>query len=153
MVQRSGALLPPYSKEQLVQFFSPPDLPLDALRVIVARLEPVVFEPGTRLMAQGEPGEDLFFIAEGSVEVTVIPLGVGSPFPPVRVAELMSGDVVGEMALITNQPRSATVTAIDEVTAYRLTRDNWLYLEAFHPGLAARIREVAQSRAAQAAAQ
>ena len=144
-------LLPPYSKEQLVQLFSPEDLPLDVLRNITVMLdpEPVRFAANTPLLVQGEPGQELYFIADGTVEVTMTPLGPGSPFPPVKIAVLSAGDVVGEIALVRDEPRSATVTALDDVLAYRLSKDNWTYLEAFHPGLAARIREVAEQRAAE----
>ena len=143
-----GELLPPYSKEQLVQRFIPEDWAFDVLEQITARLdpEPVRFPANTRIMIQGEPGDGLYFIAQGTVQVAMTPFGPGSPFPPIEIAELSAGDVVGEMALVNNEPRSATVTALDEVTAYRLSIDNWRYIEAFHPGLAARIREVAEGR-------
>ena len=143
-----GELHPPYSKEQLVRLFTSEDLPPDALQHITARLdpEPVWFPANTPLVLQGEPGDGLYFIAQGTVEVTVTPFGPGSPLPPVNIAKLSAGDVVGEMALVNDEPRSATVTALDEVTAYRLSKDNWRYIEAFHPGLAARIREVAVRR-------
>jgi len=143
-----GELLPPYSKEQLVQRFAPEDVPVDTLHHITALLdpEPVVFPAGAHIMLQGEPGDSMYFIAEGTVEVTKALLAPGSPFPPVKLAELSAGDVIGEMALVNEEPRSATVTALDEVTAYRLSIDSWRYLEAFHPGLAARIREVAERR-------
>ena len=148
-----GELLPPYSKEQLVQLFAQEHLPLDALQHITVMLdpEPVQFPANTRIVVQGEPGDALYFIAQGTVEVTMTPLGPSSPLPPVKVAELSAGDVVGEMALVNNAPRSATVTALDEVTAYRLTIDSWRYIEAFHPGLAARIREVAERRGSESA--
>ena len=148
-----GDLHPPYSKEQLVQLFTSGDLPLDALLQITARLdpEPILFPPNTRLMLQGEPGDGLYFIAQGTVEVTLTPFGPGSPFPPVTIAKLSAGGVVGEMALVNNEPRIATVTALDDVTAYRLSIDNWRYVEAFHPGLAAKIREVAVRRGSELA--
>lgn len=141
-------LRPPYSKEQLVQLFAE-DVPYDTLRNIAALLdpEPLRFSPSTPIVLQGEPGDGLYFIAQGTVEVTMKPLGPGSPFPPVKVAELSAGDVVGEMALVNAEPRNATVSAVDEVMAYRLGMDNWRYIEAFYPGLAARIRDVAEQRA------
>jgi CRP-like cAMP-binding protein len=53
------------------------------------------------------------------------------------------------MALVNDEPRNATVTAVHAVTAYRLALDSWRHIEAFYPGLAARIREIAEERAAQ----
>lgn len=145
-------LRPPFSKEQLVQFFAE-ELPFDVLQHVATLLdpEPVLFAPGERLLIQGEPGDSLYFIAQGTVEVTMKPLGPGSIIPPVKVAELSAGDVAGEMALVNDEPRSATVTALTDVMAYRLSLDNWRHIEAFYPGLAARIREVAQQRASELA--
>lgn len=149
-----GELLPPYSKERLVQLFAG-DLPFDTLGQIAALLdpEPLRFSPNTPIVLQGEPGDGLYFIAQGTVEVTMKLFGAGSPFPPIKVAELSAGDVVGEMALVNDKPRTATVTAVDNVMTYRLAVDNWRHIEAFYPGLAARIREVAEQRARQLAGQ
>ena len=146
-------LLPPYSKEQLVHFFSPEDLPYDTLQHIANMIdpEPLRFSANERIMVQGEPGDGMYFIAQGSVEITQKPFGPGSPAPPVKIAELSAGDVVGEMALVNAEPRSATVTALDGVMAYRLSIDSWRHIEAVYPALAARIREVAEMRAVELA--
>ncbi len=144
-----SSFVPRYSKEQLVQRFSPDDMPEEIIRRIADLLDPdpATFSSKTRIILQGEPGDAMFFISEGHAEVTVTPFGVGSPFPPLSIAELGPGDVVGEMAVLSGEPRSATVTAIDDVVAYRLSRDNWIHIEAFYPGVAAAIREVAAGRA------
>lgn len=141
-------LAPPYSKEQLVRIFTHQDLPEQSIESIINTLDPdpVRFSPGEVLMKQGAPGDAMFFIARGHVEVSITPFGAGSPLPARKVAELTAGDVVGEMALVNNTPRNATVTALDEVMAYRLSQDKWRYVDAFLPGLAARIKEVVKQR-------
>lgn len=147
-------LQPPYSKEQLVQLFAE-DVPFDTLQHIAILLdpEPLRFVPDQPIVLQGEPGDGLYFIAQGTVEVTMKPLGPGSPIPAIRLAELSAGDVFGEMALVNDEPRTATVTAVTDVMAYRLSMDNWRHIEAFYPGLAARIRDVAEQRASEFATQ
>lgn len=68
------------------------------------------------LVRQGDGGRSMFVIARGRAEVTIRqPDGV-----ELRVAELGPGEVVGHMALLTGQPRTATVRALSALTAYEL---------------------------------
>lgn len=68
------------------------------------------------LVRQGDGGRSMFVIAHGRAEVTIRqPDGV-----ELRVAELGPGDVVGHMALLTGQPRTATVRALSALTAFEL---------------------------------
>lgn len=61
------------------------------------------FEVGRRLMREGAPAGEAFLIVEGRAEVVI-----GGE----RVAEVGPGELVGEMALLDHNPRSATVTAL-----------------------------------------
>jgi CPA1 family monovalent cation:H+ antiporter len=74
-----------------------------AARTKIARLlRPRLAVPGERIVVKGERGDAMYFIASGAVEVKLdsAPLRLGS------------GDFFGELALLTNQPRSADVTAL-----------------------------------------
>lgn len=75
------------------------------------------FPAGTVLMKQGDTGAGLFVITAGHVKVT-------QAVDPDRAEENLGsagpGDVLGEMALLDDLPRSATVTAVDDVTALLL---------------------------------
>lgn len=119
------------------------DIPSEALRTIVPLLEEQEFPDGYRIAIQSAPGDAMYFIAAGTVSVTRSPFGIGEPY---HVTNLYRGDVVGEMALVNNQLRSATVTAVGDVTAYILSRDNWIHIQAFFPGLASKIRDIARGR-------
>ena len=66
-----------------------------------------------QLTIQGEPGDELYIITEGFLEVII---GGTSTSQRRVVVNLGAGQVVGEMALIDQGPRSATVRAIDEPT-------------------------------------
>lgn len=71
-----------------------------ALAEIVRMLRARRLHAGSVVFRQGDPGEQMFFIADGEVEV-----GTAEP------VRLGVGDFFGELALITGEPRSATVTA------------------------------------------
>ncbi len=62
------------------------------------------------LMQEGEAGAGLFILIEGKVRVTQ---SGGTGQPPREITTLSAGEVIGEMALLDDLPRSATVTAIE----------------------------------------
>ena len=73
--------------------------------------------PGSVLLSQGEQGLGLFILTKGTVRIT----RKNSPDGAEEVlATAWVGDVIGEMALLDDLPRSATVTAVDEVTMLAL---------------------------------
>ena len=75
--------------------------------------EDVQVEPGKVLCKEGQTGDEFFVIVEGRVQVT----RQGR-----RVSTLSGGDFVGEIALVTELPRTATVTAETPVHLFVLTR-------------------------------
>ncbi len=72
------------------------------------------FEPGEVIIREGDAGEELFLISEGEVEVLR---------DDHEVARLGPAEFFGEGALITDQPRNATVVATEPLDAYVVTRD------------------------------
>ena len=71
------------------------------------------YSPGSVLISQGEKGLGLFILTKGTVRIT----RVNSPDGAEEVLGTAgAGDVIGEMALLDDLPRSATVTAVDDVT-------------------------------------
>jgi CRP-like cAMP-binding protein len=62
------------------------------------------------LMQEGTPGAGLFILVEGKVRVTQ---ASGPNEPPRELAVLGAGEVIGEMSLLDDLPRSATVTALE----------------------------------------
>ncbi len=77
-----------------------------------------VFPPGTILVQQGETAEAAFIIASGTCDVY---REVGAD--RVALRRLGPGDVFGETAVLTGEPRTASVVAVDEVTLKIVTRD------------------------------
>ncbi|MDQ3893683.1 MAG: cyclic nucleotide-binding domain-containing protein [Actinomycetota bacterium] len=100
-----------------------PLLPL-ALERLAARLEPMVIPAGAEVVRQGDPGDSVYLVAEGgfAVEVNGRVLAHRGPC-----------ELVGEMALLQNAPRNATVRAVQESRVYRLERSEFLAAVTGHP--------------------
>ncbi|MDZ4403508.1 cyclic nucleotide-binding domain-containing protein [Prosthecobacter sp.] len=71
-----------------------------------------LFAAGEVIYAQGEAGQGMLLVLSGTVEVSV-----ATPEGPRVLARFGAGDFLGDMALITNQPRAATARALTAVTA------------------------------------
>jgi len=99
-------------------------------------LTPEMFPPGERIISAGERGDRMYFIASGAVEVKVGP-------EPVR---LKAGDFVGEMALLTDKPRSADVVSAGYTNLLVLKRWDFDALLKAHPGLRDQITATARQR-------
>ena len=76
---------------------------------------PAIFEAGEQVFAEGDGGEEMFIIQVGKVEVVK---SIGGEDR--RLAILEKGDFFGEMALLEEKPRSATVRAMDKTTCLRV---------------------------------
>ncbi len=85
------------------------ELPEDAFAAVLGALRLVRARPGDAILRQGEPGQAFYVLARGTVDVTR--QGDGAP---ITLATLHSGSIFGEMALVSAQPRTATVTAVTD---------------------------------------
>jgi voltage-gated potassium channel len=103
----------------------------------VARLlRPRECQPGAVIVRRGEPGDCMYFLADGEVEVRVNP-------EPIR---LTSGQFFGELALLTGGPRNATVVATKPSTLLVLDIVDFRELLGRQPSLARIIHEEAERR-------
>ncbi len=78
-----------------------------------------VYAPGELILRRGDPGDSMFVICNGRVEVRLR----GSDGNAQQVAELGPGNFFGEMALLTGEPRNADVIASDEVGILEIKKD------------------------------
>ncbi|XP_055352410.1 cAMP-dependent protein kinase type I-alpha regulatory subunit-like [Paramacrobiotus metropolitanus] len=88
---------------------------------IADALEPCSFEDGQTVITQGDRGEDFFIILEGNAVVYQIPPESIDQIP-VEVGRLGPSDYFGEIALILDKPRAATVKALGTLKCARLDR-------------------------------
>ena len=84
---------------------------------------------------RGDPGDALFVVKSGRLRVT----GAGPSGTEVTLGELGPRDWTGEMAVLTGQPRSATVTAIEAGELVRLSRPAFDELTRRFPAVASRL--------------
>lgn len=104
-----------------------------ALPVVAAALEPIRLEAGQVLFQKGDVGDSLYVIVEGRVRIHDGELTFN---------ELGLGDVVGEMAVLDEAPRSASVTALEVTELLRLRQETLYNLIENHVGVARGIIQV-----------
>lgn len=102
------------------------------------------FAKGETIIREGEPGRLFYLISQGRAGVFKRRI-----FRQIRIASLGAGDFFGEMALLENVPRIATVMGEEDGEMYTLTREGFEGVLMTRPVIAERIRETAHERTVQ----
>jgi CPA2 family monovalent cation:H+ antiporter-2 len=111
-------------------------LTLEQREVLLLHFEPRTAEPGERIFRAGDEADGVYFISKGEVEVSIAG----------RQIKLGAGEVFGEMALISGQPRSADVTALDYSTFALLSKRDFRQLLRKYPEIRSQIAQLAAQR-------
>jgi len=107
---------------------------------LIAASSERLYGAGEAIVRQGQPGDSMFVICRGEVRVTLEPTGQ-------EVARVGAGGYFGEMSLLTGEPRTATVSAIDDAVILEITADTFRRLAMVHPAVIEQISlEVAARR-------
>ena len=106
--ERERTLLEQLSRVHLLQA-----LPPEEIAPLVHAAQPVHLAPGEELFREGDAGSSLYVVSSGSLEVTR---------GGVKVAVIPTGDTVGEMAVVTGAPRSASIRALEPTTLFRIPK-------------------------------
>jgi CRP/FNR family cyclic AMP-dependent transcriptional regulator len=110
------------------------------LKLLAFMSERVGFDPGKLLMRQGDPADAAYLIIEGDVEVVL-----ETPAGQFVVATLGANETVGDMGILSNSPRAATVRAKDRVIALRISKEPFMRMVREFPSMAVSImQELAQ---------
>jgi CPA2 family monovalent cation:H+ antiporter-2 len=104
--------------------------------VVILHFRPHAAGPGERIIRKGDKADAAYFISAGEVEVEV-----GR-----RRIRLGPGDFFGEMALISGQPRSAHVTALDYCSLLQLTTGDFREMLRRYPDIRTQIADLAAQR-------
>ncbi|MDF3073350.1 MAG: Crp/Fnr family transcriptional regulator [Alphaproteobacteria bacterium] len=109
------------------------------LKLLAFTSERLTFEAGQDLCRQGDMGDAMYVIVEGAADVLI-----DTPKGPLKVAELKKNEFVGEIAILCDVPRTATVTAREKTTTLKITKDLFFRLVQEFPQMAVEImRELA----------
>ena len=114
------------------------------LKLLAFMSERVAFDPGKRLFRQGDPGDAAYLIIAGEAEVIA-----ETPAGPLVLATLGANEIVGEMAILGNVPRAATVRAKDRLITLRISKEPFMRMVREFPSMAvAMMQELAERLAA-----
>ncbi len=102
------------------------ELPVVALESVEAKLEPVTVEAGQVIVRQGAPADKFFIIVDGSVEV----VHEESQEKTRSLTVLRGGEFFGEIAILRDTPRTATVRALAPTTLLAMDRETFRGLVA-----------------------
>ena len=120
-----------------VPFFS--SLSKRDLTTVAQQMEEIDIPEGKELVREGDFGHEFFLIVDGTAEVVR-----GGE----RIAERGPGDFFGEMALLDEERRTATVTATSPMRALVMTRQSFRALDQSAPGIHATVAEAIEARRA-----
>lgn len=109
------------------------------LKLLAFTSERVNFIDGQRFFTQGDVGDAAYVVLEGAADVSL-----ETPHGQLKVAQFGRNALIGEMAVLAETPRSATVTAVGDVVALRIDKRVFIELLAQFPQMAiAVMREIA----------
>ena len=112
LVQESARICDQLKNIPLFQELTP-----TTLAQVADYMEIQQFTPGEAVIVEGDDAREFFVIRDGRVDVTTADQG--------SINQLESGAFFGEVALMTDRPRNATIRALEPTTCYVLTRDEF----------------------------
>jgi small-conductance mechanosensitive channel len=117
----------------------------EELKTLVPSVSVRQFGAGEMLVRQDEPGESMFIFRSGAAELFMH----AADGQPVHIKNYARGDFTGEMALMTGDPRTASVRALTDVEVIEMDREGFARLFKDRPDAAAAISEVIAARNAE----
>ncbi len=110
------------------------------LKLMCFASERITYKGGQSLFEQGDIGDAAFIIVDGSADVIV------TRDAPIVVAQVGKDDIVGEIAILVDIPRTATVTATSELTVLKITKDLFFRMITDFPEMGVEIMRVLAQR-------
>ena len=99
------------------------------------------FEPGAIIFCEFEPGNDFYLIEEGQIQISKVVKDINK-----TMDVLGPGDIFGEMAILEEQPRSATAVTLTKVRVLNFNRQNFVTLMTSQPQLALKLLVIFSNR-------
>lgn len=111
------------------------------LKLLAMTSDRVNFRPDAVMMRQGDDGDAAYVIISGAADVLI-----DTPNGAIKVAELGPGQIVGEIAILIDIPRTATIQSPEGLTALRISKENFLRLLHGSPQVGVEIIRVLAAR-------
>jgi CRP-like cAMP-binding protein len=109
------------------------------LKLLAFASERMTYEDSQTLFHQGDPADAVYIIIDGMADVTV-----DTPNGPLTVARLGKNELVGDIGVLCDVPRTATVRATSRLTALKITKDLFFRMLTDFPSMGVEImRELA----------
>jgi len=118
------------------------------LKLMAFASERVTYKPGQVLFKQGESGDAAFIVLKGTADVLI-----NANNGPLRVASLAENEIIGEIAILCDIPRTATVEAATELTTLKITADLFFRMIMDFPEMGVEVMRVLAHRLEQTTAQ
>ncbi len=118
------------------------------LKLMAFASERLTFRSGQPLFCQGDPGDAVYIVVEGTADVLV-----DTPSGPLTVATLTKNDIIGEIAILCDVPRTATLSATSDLITLKITKDIFLRMLIDFPEMGLEIMRVLAHRLEQTTAQ
>ena len=117
-----------------VPFFA--EIEPSKLKLLAFMSERVAFDDREVVCHQGDAGDAAYLIIDGEADIEL-----EGPAGPIKVATLGANEIVGEMAILVNAPRNATVRAKGRLIALRIAKDPFMRMVREFPTMAVSIMQ------------
>jgi CRP-like cAMP-binding protein len=116
-------------------------IPPTKLKLLAFTSDKVIYEAGQVLFNQGDQGDAAYVLLSGTADILI-----ASPVGPIRVETIRANAIVGEIAILCDAVRTATVKATAPVEALRIRKDDFLMLLGEFPEVAIEVMRVLADR-------
>ncbi|MCR4296751.1 MAG: cyclic nucleotide-binding domain-containing protein [Elusimicrobia bacterium] len=123
-----------------VEFFTP--LTVGQLERVLPTVMLYAYDKGEAVFSQGRKGDAFYIVYQGSVEVRLRRWLVLTT----KIATLKTGDFFGEIALISDEPRTATIVAAERTLLFTLIADDFKFVLQENPGAAEEMKRISARR-------
>jgi CRP-like cAMP-binding protein len=117
-------------------------LPPEEIQALIPYVSSRTYQKGSTLLRQDEPGDSLFIIESGEIDIVDVKNNMR------KIATLKRNDVVGEMALVTGEPRSATAVSSSDAKVWIILKEHFDLLLQNSPKLAEAVKTLVSERIA-----